>query len=103
MNHAPLSLKPVDRVEIITLMDNYVDLLLQGSDRVTRPPLSKEDELPADSLVAEHGLSQLVRVFSGGAAHSMLFDTGYTPFGVPHNLDVLGIDLSEIEAVIMSH
>jgi len=103
MNKAPLSLKQVERVEIITLMDNYVDVLLQGSEMVTRPPLSKEQEIPTDSLVAEHGLSQLVRVFAGGSTHTMLFDTGYTQSGVPHNLEVLGINLEGIEAVVMSH
>jgi len=103
MNKPPISLKQVDRVEIVTLMDNYVDVLLQGSDMVTRPPLAKSGQIPTDALVAEHGLSQLVRVTAGGATHAMLFDTGYTKFGVPHNLEVLGIDLSGIEAVIMSH
>jgi 7,8-dihydropterin-6-yl-methyl-4-(beta-D-ribofuranosyl)aminobenzene 5'-phosphate synthase len=103
MNKAPLSLKQVDRVEIITLIDNYVDVLLQSSEMVTRPPLSKEQQLPTDGLVAEHGLSQLVRVFADDAAHSVLFDTGYTKFGVPHNLEVMGIDLAGIEAIVMSH
>lgn len=103
MNPAPLALKPVDKVEIVTLMDNYVDVLLQSSGTVSRPPLSKEPQLPTDSLVAEHGLSQVDRVFAGDSAHSMLFDTGYTRFGVPHNLEVLGMNLEGIEAVIMSH
>ena len=103
MNPATLALKPVDKVEIVTLMDNYVDVLLQSSEAVTRPPLSKGLQLPADGLVAEHGLSQLVRVFAGDSAHSLLFDTGYTRFGVPHNLEVLGINLEDVEAIIMSH
>jgi hypothetical protein len=31
-----VSLKPVDRVEILTLIDNYVDLLLPPSEAVSR-------------------------------------------------------------------
>jgi len=103
MNRVFLSLKPVDRVEIVTLMDNYVDVLLQSSEAVTRPPMAKGQELPTDGLIAEHGLSQLVRVYAGDTPRSILFDTGYTKFGVPHNLEVLGIDLQGIEAIVVSH
>jgi len=83
MKKDPFSLKPVDRVEIVTIIDNYVDVLLQSSETVTRPPMSKEQELPTDGLVAEHGLSQPVRVVAGDTVHSMLFDTGYTQSGGP--------------------
>ena len=36
------SLKVADRVEILTLIDNYIDILLPATDIVTRPPLAKE-------------------------------------------------------------
>jgi 7,8-dihydropterin-6-yl-methyl-4-(beta-D-ribofuranosyl)aminobenzene 5'-phosphate synthase len=103
MNKGSFPLKPVDRVEIVTLMDNYVDVLLPNSERVIRPPLTKEEALPTDSLVAEHGLAQLVTVFAGQAKHSILFDTGYTRGGVLHNLEQLGMDLEGIEAIVLSH
>jgi len=103
MDKARFSLKPVDRVEILTLMDNYVDVLLQNTEMVKRPPLAKGLEIPTSALVAEHGLSQLVRVYSGGTPHCLLFDTGYSTYGVPHNIDLLGVDLGSIEAVVMSH
>jgi 7,8-dihydropterin-6-yl-methyl-4-(beta-D-ribofuranosyl)aminobenzene 5'-phosphate synthase len=103
MSKGPFSLKPVDRVEIVTLMDNYVDVLLPSSERVTRPPLTRGESLPTDSLVAEHGLAQLVTVFTGAGKHSILFDTGYTRGGVLHNLDQLGMDLDGIEAIVLSH
>ena len=48
-----IPLPSVDRVEILCLMDNYVDLLLGSTDIVTRPPLSKGTELPTDTLIAE--------------------------------------------------
>ena len=103
MTKASFSLKEADRVEILTLMDNYVDVLLQDSDRVARPPRSKGKEVPTTTLVAEHGLSQLVRVFQGGTSRSILFDTGYTRFGVLHNIELLGVDPAGIEAVVLSH
>lgn len=101
----PKNLKPepVDQVEIITLMDNYSDVLLQSSGLVTRPPLAPGGEIPTDTLLAEHGLSQLVRLKSAGKTHSILFDTGYSRVGVIHNLKLLGLDLNEIEAIVLSH
>ncbi len=40
-------LETVDRVEIITLVDNYVDVLLPDAPGVKRPPLAKQGEIPA--------------------------------------------------------
>lgn len=93
----------VDKIEIVTLMDNYSDILLQSSGPVTRPPLATGEEIPTDTLLAEHGLSQLVRLYCREETHSILLDTGYSPVGVPHNLEILKIDLKEIEAIVLSH
>lgn len=93
----------VDRVEILSLMDNYVDLLLGNTDIVTRPPLSKGEELPTDTLVAEHGLSMLITVYKGEKKHTLLFDTGYNSFGVLNNMSQLDMQLAEIETIVLSH
>ena len=53
----PVSLNAVDRVEILTLIDNYIDLLLPPSEIISRPPLAKEGNILDDTLLAEHGLS----------------------------------------------
>jgi 7,8-dihydropterin-6-yl-methyl-4-(beta-D-ribofuranosyl)aminobenzene 5'-phosphate synthase len=99
----PGTIPAVDRVEITVLMDNYVDVLLGNTDVVTRPVSRKGDEISRSTVVAEHGLSMLVRVSWGDEFHSILFDTGYTGIGVPHNLKELEIDLSGIEAIVLSH
>ncbi|MGD2126705.1 MAG: MBL fold metallo-hydrolase, partial [Desulfobacteraceae bacterium] len=103
MNHFPLSLKEVERVEIVTLIDNYVDVLLTSTDTVERPPKAKDEKIPRDTLLAEHGLSLLVTVYQGENKHTLLFDTGYSPVGVPHNVEQLEVNLAEIEAIILSH
>jgi 7,8-dihydropterin-6-yl-methyl-4-(beta-D-ribofuranosyl)aminobenzene 5'-phosphate synthase len=99
----PGTIQAVDRVEITVLMDNYVDVLLGNTDVVLRPVSRKGDEISRSTVVAEHGLSMLVRVSRGDEAHSILFDTGYTDIGVPHNLKELEINLSGIEAIVLSH
>jgi len=96
-------IKTVDRVEIVTLMDNYVDVLLESSEVVTRPPITGNREISTDTLQAEHGLSLLVTVHKGKENHSVLLDTGYSRIGVPRNLEMLEIDPKQIEAVVLSH
>jgi 7,8-dihydropterin-6-yl-methyl-4-(beta-D-ribofuranosyl)aminobenzene 5'-phosphate synthase len=101
--HSAASLKTVDRIEVTTLMDNYVDLLLPSTDIIVRPPLAKEGKINADTLLAEHGLSLLITVYQGEDKHTILFDTGYTKVGVLHNMAQLGVDIEKIEAIVLSH
>jgi 7,8-dihydropterin-6-yl-methyl-4-(beta-D-ribofuranosyl)aminobenzene 5'-phosphate synthase len=96
-------LKDVDRIEVLTLMDNYVDLLLESTTVVTRPPKAKGGMISRDTLVGEHGLSLLVTVSEGSRKHTVLLDTGYSAVGVPHNIEHLGLDLKEVEAIVLSH
>ncbi|MFO7738325.1 MAG: MBL fold metallo-hydrolase [Desulfatiglandaceae bacterium] len=103
MNRATNGFRAVDRVEVLTVIDNYVDVLLTSTDVVKRPPLAKGGDIPSDTLLAEHGLSLLVTVFEGEDSHKILFDTGYSQTGVPHNLTQLEVDLGEIEALVLSH
>jgi 7,8-dihydropterin-6-yl-methyl-4-(beta-D-ribofuranosyl)aminobenzene 5'-phosphate synthase len=70
--NASVSLKTVDRVEITTLIDNYVDVLLPSTDTIIRPPLAKDDKINANTFLAEHGLSLLVTVFQNGQKHTVL-------------------------------
>jgi 7,8-dihydropterin-6-yl-methyl-4-(beta-D-ribofuranosyl)aminobenzene 5'-phosphate synthase len=98
-----MDLRTVDRIEIVTLVDNYVDVLLESSERVTRPPRAKDGQIVLDTLVGEHGLSLLVTVWQGKERHRILFDTGYTGIPLLHNAEHLGLDLREIEALVLSH
>ncbi len=92
-----------ESLEIITLVDNYVDLLLPDSGVVTRPPLSRDGTVPSTTLLAEHGLSLLIRTYSHGKRHTVLFDTGYSRIALFNNLNLLNIDIGEIEAIVISH
>jgi len=96
-------LKEVDSVEVTTLMDNYVDVLLRNSPGVRRPPLAITGTIPTDALLAEHGLSLLIKVKKDEKSHCVLFDCGYTKIGVPHNMEILGVDPQKIEAIVLSH
>ena len=54
-------------------------------------------------LMAEHGFSALVTVRRGGTETRLLFDTGLSPDAMVVNAGRLGIDLSAIQAVVLSH
>lgn len=103
MSGITFDLKPVDRIDIIVLADNYADLILESTETVSRPPKARDGLVFRDTLVAEHGLSLLVRATRGEETREILFDAGYSSVGVPHNLDMLGISLDPVEAVVLSH
>jgi 7,8-dihydropterin-6-yl-methyl-4-(beta-D-ribofuranosyl)aminobenzene 5'-phosphate synthase len=45
----------------------------------------------------------LIRVFHEGKANSVLFDAGISPEGVVKNAECMGISLSEVECIVLSH
>lgn len=110
---------PLDSLELVVIVDNEsdtlssvdvdVDQIPEIASLVTRLPASRElDGSPGvcvfDHLcVACHGLSVLVRGTIGGTTRTALFDVG--PYGdLWHdNVDRLGIDLTEIEWIFLSH
>ena len=53
--------------------------------------------------IAEHGFSMLVRVFNAGQSTNILFDTGVSPRGIVKNANRMGLDLSEIDYIVLSH
>jgi len=99
---ATMSLREVDKVEILTVLDNAIDLLMAGTERVKRFPLPP-DALTRESLVAEHGFAALVTATSGNTSESLLFDAGLSKNGLIHNMDVLEIRPKELHAIVLSH
>ena len=99
---AQVSLAPVDRVEVLSLMDNSVDVLMADTP-VARRAQRPKDAFKRPQLRAEHGESMLVTVERGGRRDTFLFDTGVSPDGVLHNLTVLEANLADIRALVLSH
>jgi 7,8-dihydropterin-6-yl-methyl-4-(beta-D-ribofuranosyl)aminobenzene 5'-phosphate synthase len=107
----PITLEPVDEIVITTVVDNVYDALLPGDERVTRSPfaagIAKAPQFEAGSttvgLMAEHGFSALVSVRRGSTTTTLLFDTGLSPDAMVINAERLGLDLSGVHAVILSH
>jgi 7,8-dihydropterin-6-yl-methyl-4-(beta-D-ribofuranosyl)aminobenzene 5'-phosphate synthase len=96
-----VQLKPVDHAEVTIVMDNFVDVLMAGSEDVHR--YLAYDFADRRQLVAEHGFSALVTVESDGRRSSVLYDAGLTPDGLARNLDVLGVPVKDLRAIVISH
>lgn len=95
------ALRPVDRVDVTIVMDNFVDVLIAGAEGVRR--YVAHDLSDRNQLIAEHGFSALVTVQSGRNRSSVLYDGGLTPGGLGRNLEVLNIDVTDLRAIVISH
>ena len=94
-------LQPVSRAEVTIVIDNFVDVLMAGSDGVHR--YNATDWGSRDQLVAEHGFSALVTVETDGRRSSLLYDGGLTPAALGRNLDILQVPVQELRALVISH
>ena len=64
-------LKPVDRVEVLSVMDNSIDVLM-GNTPVARRAPRERDGLSKPQLRAEHGVSMLVTTHAEGNRDTFL-------------------------------
>ncbi len=97
-----IKLREVDGVEIISVMDNSVDFL-SWTDKKEVHQCRQWTKKRCDLPVAEHGFSALIRVLQDGKSNSVLFDTGVSPNGVVENAMRMGLDLGEVECIVLSH
>ena len=116
-----MSIKEIGKISITILMDNSTDLLLKNSAHALRSPLIINERLNLPPPVAEHGFSALVNIVNDHSSSSSnnrqdlteninrninytyLFDTGVSEDGVIRNADLLGMDFSKIDGIILSH
>ena len=97
----PIRLEPVVRAEVTIVVDNFVDVLMAGSDGVRR--YLATDFGDRDQLIAEHGFSALITVEWHGRRSSVLYDGGLTPTALGRNLDVLQVPVRDLRALVISH
>ncbi len=92
-------LQEADRIEIMSLVDNYTDVLsTENSDTFKRPVITPSTPAP----VAQHGLSCLLKLYRDTDEHFLLYDTGRSEIALMHNIEVLNVDLSKIATLTIS-
>jgi 7,8-dihydropterin-6-yl-methyl-4-(beta-D-ribofuranosyl)aminobenzene 5'-phosphate synthase len=98
-----VKLNEVDKVEILTLQDNYVDMVSMDSNEIVQRPMPIEDMEIKTSIQAEHGFASVVSVTREGRTRSMMFDFGFSENGAACNAETLRADLSQVEVLALSH
>ncbi|MEW5733392.1 MAG: MBL fold metallo-hydrolase [Thermodesulfobacteriota bacterium] len=98
-----MDLRPVLRVQIITLQDNYIDLVSGDNSPVVLRAAPVRGTEFSNSILAEHGFSALVRVSDKEEEHSVLMDFGLSEDTAARNAEALSLDLSKVEAAVLSH
>ncbi len=100
---------PVDRLDVLVLVDNTTDSLSTNPKGVD----SEWSFLLGDGRLrllagkniccAHHGLSVLLTAYTGGAKRTLLFDAGPAAATFTRNADILGVDFAAIDAIVLSH
>jgi len=93
----------VDRIDILTLQDNYIDLTSNDSTAMIQRAMPLKGTDFRNSIFAEHGFSAMVTTTKGDQSRNMLFDFGFSETGAVTNAENLNVDFSSIEAVALSH
>jgi 7,8-dihydropterin-6-yl-methyl-4-(beta-D-ribofuranosyl)aminobenzene 5'-phosphate synthase len=93
-----VNLREADKLEVTVLVDNYADGTLENTAIAKRALIR-----PPGTLLAEHGLSCLLKVYTGNEEHWVLLDTGMSPTCLLHNIGAMEIDIGKIESVVLSH
>jgi 7,8-dihydropterin-6-yl-methyl-4-(beta-D-ribofuranosyl)aminobenzene 5'-phosphate synthase len=101
-------LTPVDRVEVLVLVDNT-------TDNLSSVPGFVENEFPRLArrglrvwsgqcmCCAAHGFSCAITAWRGDSSRTLLFDTGPDDWVFERNVERLGFDMGSIDGVVLSH
>ncbi len=98
-----LSVSEVDQCEILTLQDNYIDLLAADNTTTLRRALPLQGSDIRNSVLAEHGFSALVTLTRQETSRQVLFDFGFSEHGAAFNVDALVVNLRGVETLVLSH
>jgi len=103
-----MKLLPIDRCEVMVLVDNVMDILSTAPSSVTGhiPNILKAGakEISGKCLCCAHwGLSLVITVQHGISKHTLLFDSGPEGDTVDRNGSRLGLDFASIDAAMFSH
>lgn len=100
---ADANLKTVDKIEILTLQDNYIEMTATDNSAIVTRAIPLKDGYFRQSVLSEHGFSAVVKAGVNGRTKTLLFDFGFSEDGAAYNARILGADLSSVEAVVLSH
>ena len=98
-----IKLNELDKVEILSLIDNYIDAMAMDNSKIVKRVGMVKDGIANNSIFAEHGFSAIIKTVVNAQSRSMLFDFGFSAEGAVSNAKKLGIDMTAIEEMALSH
>jgi 7,8-dihydropterin-6-yl-methyl-4-(beta-D-ribofuranosyl)aminobenzene 5'-phosphate synthase len=101
---APIEVPTVDKLSIRVLVDSSFDQFFrpkQANGVSIAPPARSADF--RKSLHNEWGLSLWLESQAAGAQRTLMLDYGYTPDVLINNMELVGVEPSKLDALIVSH
>jgi 7,8-dihydropterin-6-yl-methyl-4-(beta-D-ribofuranosyl)aminobenzene 5'-phosphate synthase len=101
---ASIQVPTVDKLGIRVIVDSSYDLFFRPAEAngvKTAPPLRGTDF--RRSLHNEWGLSLWLESERGAEKRTVMLDYGYTPAVLLNNIELIGVDPSNIDALVVSH
>ncbi len=101
--------RPVDRLEVLVLVENTTDSLSSNPENVVPEwtgllSTGRIETLAGHDIChAQHGLSLLIRAERKGERHALLLDAGPEGATLLRNAELLGAGFEDVEAVVLSH
>ena len=99
----PIDVPTIDKLSVRVLVDSASDIFFKPQEAngvKTEPGRSANSTRP---LHSEWGLSLLLEPQRGDEKRTFLLDYGWTPEVINGNMDLLKVDASKIDTLIMSH
>ncbi len=97
------NLEAVNRVEVLTLIDNYVDIAIADNSNMIKRGTPVKNNQYRGTILAEHGFSVQVTLHKGKQKKNLLFDFGLSDFAVGYNAETLEANLADIDILALSH
>jgi len=101
---APIEVPTVDRLSIRVLVDSSYDLFFRPAEvngvKITPPPRLADFRR---TLHNEWGLSLWLESDRATERRTVMLDYGYSPSVLLNNMELIGVDPSKIDALVVSH
>jgi 7,8-dihydropterin-6-yl-methyl-4-(beta-D-ribofuranosyl)aminobenzene 5'-phosphate synthase len=95
-----MQIPPLKSIMVEVLVDNFYDVFEPSRPGVVERVVPGRLKKP---LVAAHGLAFWVTLQSDGERRQILMDAANSPLPLMNNLEALEHDLSEVDALVLSH
>jgi len=99
-------LRELDSLEVIAVVDNSIATWSDPERKDVQRFFNwvkEEGDKEKPILVADRGLCLHLQATCDDEVYTILYDTGDSPRNLANNVEALGLDLSSVDAIVLSH